>query len=151
MARPGLIFNTPPSARNNIIRKAAEAGNDVGDAGILQFFERRQAGLETTDGGQRYLGTALYRIAAGRNHAQVIATLEPASLAKYTFTLAQQFNLFYHRYRIVSETDPERRMFYLSVVELVRKVLATRARHDGDADPAADVSAKEMNIANGDA
>jgi arginyl-tRNA synthetase len=56
--------------------------------------------------------------------AQVLATLEPASLAKYTFTLAQQFNLFYHRYRILSESDPERQMFYLSIVELVRRVLA---------------------------
>src|SRR5262249_46338586 len=55
--------------------------------------------------------------------AYVIATLEPAALAKYTFTLAQQFNLFYHRYRILTESDPERRMFYLSVVELVRNVL----------------------------
>jgi arginyl-tRNA synthetase len=55
--------------------------------------------------------------------SQVINALEPASLAKYTFTLAQQFNLFYHRYRILSENDPERRTFYLSVVQVVRKVL----------------------------
>ena len=56
--------------------------------------------------------------------AQATATLEPASLAKYTFTLAQQFNLFYHRYRILSESDDDRRKFYLSVVDLVRNVLA---------------------------
>jgi arginyl-tRNA synthetase len=55
--------------------------------------------------------------------AQVVATLEPATLAKYAFTLAQQFNLFYHRYKIISEEDAARRRFYLTVVELVRLTL----------------------------
>jgi arginyl-tRNA synthetase len=54
---------------------------------------------------------------------QVVTTLEPASLAKYAFTLAQRFSLFYHRYRIISEENTMRRMFYLSVVELVRHAL----------------------------
>jgi arginyl-tRNA synthetase len=54
---------------------------------------------------------------------QVIVTLEPASLAKYSFTLAQRFNLFYHRYRIVSEEDVARRIFYILVVDLVRETL----------------------------
>jgi arginyl-tRNA synthetase len=55
---------------------------------------------------------------------QVIATLEPAALAKYAFTLAQRFNLFYHRYRVISEDDPTRRLFYVLVVDLVREALA---------------------------
>ncbi len=54
---------------------------------------------------------------------QVIVTLEPASLAKYAFGLAQQFNLFYHHYRILSETDTNRRLFYILVVDLVREAL----------------------------
>jgi arginyl-tRNA synthetase len=54
---------------------------------------------------------------------QVIATLEPATLAKYAFGLAQQFNLFYHRYRIVTEEDPGKRLFYILVVDLVREAL----------------------------
>jgi arginyl-tRNA synthetase len=54
---------------------------------------------------------------------QVIATLEPASLAKYAFLLAQRFNLFYHRYRIVSEEDAARRLFYVLVVDLIREAL----------------------------
>ncbi|HEX5000740.1 MAG TPA: DALR anticodon-binding domain-containing protein, partial [Terriglobia bacterium] len=57
---------------------------------------------------------------------QVIATLETASLAKYAFTLAQRFNLFYHHHRIVGEKDESRRLFYLAVVDLTRRVL-TRA------------------------
>jgi arginyl-tRNA synthetase len=55
--------------------------------------------------------------------SQVIATLEPASLAKYAFGLAQRFNLFYHHYRILSETDPDKRLFYILVVDLVREAL----------------------------
>jgi arginyl-tRNA synthetase len=54
---------------------------------------------------------------------QVVATLEPASLAKYSFMLAQRFNLFYHRYRIVSEEDAGKRLFYILVVDLVRETL----------------------------
>jgi arginyl-tRNA synthetase len=54
---------------------------------------------------------------------QVVSTLEPASLAKYVFSLAQRFNLFYHRYRIVTEEDPDKRLFYILVVDLVRETL----------------------------
>jgi arginyl-tRNA synthetase len=56
--------------------------------------------------------------------AQVLVTLEPATLAKYSFTLAQKFNLFYHQYKgIIEEKDQNLRMFYLAVVELVRQSL----------------------------
>src|SRR5213078_2996446 len=54
---------------------------------------------------------------------QVVVTLEPAALAKYAFTLAQRFNLFYHRYRIISEQDMDRRLFYILVVDVVREAL----------------------------
>lgn len=54
---------------------------------------------------------------------QVISTLEPATLAKYTFALAQRFSLFYDKYRIVTEEDPSRRLFYVLVVDLVRETL----------------------------
>jgi arginyl-tRNA synthetase len=112
---------------NNIIKKAEEAGNDAGDAGILHFLQ--SAGkpvLDTRLAEADDIWELLYTASRlDEIRSQVIATLEPASLAKFTFTLAQQFNLFYHRYRIVSEADPERRMFYLSVVGLVRNVMAT--------------------------
>jgi len=107
---------------NNIIKKATEAGSETGAQTIRKFVASPQleAHLSQADDIWELLYTAsrLDEIIS-----QVIAALEPATLAKYTFTLAQQFNLFYHRYRILSENDPERRMFYLSVVDLVRKVL----------------------------
>jgi arginyl-tRNA synthetase len=108
---------------NNIMRKAAEAGNDVSADSLIRWLSK--PGLESHLADANEIWDVLY--AASRLDemmAQVLASLEPASLAKYTFTLAQSFNLFYHRYRILTETDPERRMFYLAIVELVRRVLA---------------------------
>ncbi len=107
---------------NNIIRKAAEAGNGVETGKIFQWLAKSPLDAALADDNDIwevvYAASRLDEITA-----QSIAALEPASLAKYTFTLARQFNLFYHKYRILSETDPERRMFYLSVVDLVRNVL----------------------------
>src|SRR5437016_5537932 len=54
---------------------------------------------------------------------QVFVTLEPAALAKHAFALAQRFNLFYHRYRIISEQDMDRKFFYILVVDVVREAL----------------------------
>jgi arginyl-tRNA synthetase len=55
-----------------------------------------------------------------------VAQLEPSLFAKWTFGLAQQFNLFYHRHHILSETDPERKAFLLLLTDVVQKQL-TRA------------------------
>ncbi len=55
--------------------------------------------------------------------AQVRASMEPATLAKFAFTLAQKFSLFYHKYRVLAEKDEDRQLFYLFVVDFVRKSL----------------------------
>jgi len=54
---------------------------------------------------------------------QVTQTLELSQLCKYTFSLAQKFNLFYHKHRILSETDERRKQHLLLVADLVRKQL----------------------------
>ena len=65
-----------------------------------------------------YIASRLDEIAA-----QVIASMEPATLAKFAFTLAQKFSLFYHKYRVLAEKDKDRQLFYLLVVDFVRKSL----------------------------
>ena len=50
---------------------------------------------------------------------QAIATTEPAAVAKYAFQLAQSFNNFYHRFRILTEKDPARKAFLLWLVRMV--------------------------------
>ncbi len=52
--------------------------------------------------------------------SQSVNTLELSYMAKHTFTVAQQFNLFYHRYHILSEEDPTRRSFYLAIADVTR-------------------------------
>jgi arginyl-tRNA synthetase len=55
-----------------------------------------------------------------------IATTEPAGVAKYAFQLAQAFSNFYHRFRILTEPDDERKAFLLWLVRVVeRRLTAT--------------------------
>jgi arginyl-tRNA synthetase len=65
---------------------------------------------------------------AGRRSAvleQCIATSEPAYLAKHAFQLAQEFNNFYHKHHILTELDPERRMFLLATAAVTMQELIT--------------------------
>jgi arginyl-tRNA synthetase len=57
--------------------------------------------------------------------AQSGVQAEPAYLAKYAFTLARAFNLFYHRHRIIAEEDEARRAVLVTVAEIVRRQLTT--------------------------
>jgi arginyl-tRNA synthetase len=54
---------------------------------------------------------------------QISQTLELGQLCKFAFSLAQKFNLFYHKHHILSETDLQKRLCLLTVVDLVRKQL----------------------------
>jgi arginyl-tRNA synthetase len=57
---------------------------------------------------------------------QCINTAEPAYLAKYAFQLAQQFNNFYHRHHILTETDPTRKALLLATAAVAEREM-TRA------------------------
>ncbi len=54
---------------------------------------------------------------------QCIATAEPAFAAKHAFQLAQQFNNFYHRHHILTESDEGRKKFLLATAAVVRREL----------------------------
>jgi arginyl-tRNA synthetase len=65
---------------------------------------------------------------AGRRSAvleQCITTSEPAYLAKHAFQLAQEFNNFYHKHHVLTELDPERRMFLLATAAIAMRELIT--------------------------
>ncbi|MGH9873680.1 MAG: arginine--tRNA ligase [Pyrinomonadaceae bacterium] len=55
--------------------------------------------------------------------AQCAASAEPANLAKYTFTLARGFNLFYHRHRIIAEENETKRAVLIVAANLARRRL----------------------------
>jgi len=52
-----------------------------------------------------------------------ILTAEPAAVAKYLFTLAQAFNNFYHKHRIIAEPDPIRKRVLLALTRIIRDQL----------------------------
>jgi arginyl-tRNA synthetase len=52
-----------------------------------------------------------------------LQTAEPALVAKYLFTLAQVFNVYYHRHRIIVENDPGKKRFLLALTRIVRNQL----------------------------
>ena len=54
---------------------------------------------------------------------QAVAAAEPAHLAKYSFNLARAFNLFYHRHRIIAESDEIRRTVLVKVADITRHQL----------------------------
>jgi arginyl-tRNA synthetase len=54
---------------------------------------------------------------------QCAASAEPANLAKYTFTLARAFNLFYHRHRIIAEEDQTKRAVLIVAANIARRRL----------------------------
>jgi len=54
---------------------------------------------------------------------QSITTTEPAFAAKHAFQLAQLFNNFYHRHRIIAEPDEARQKFLFGTAAIVRREL----------------------------
>jgi arginyl-tRNA synthetase len=54
---------------------------------------------------------------------QCISTTEPAYAAKHAFQLAQLFNNFYHRHRIIGEPDEGRQKFLFATAAVVRREL----------------------------
>jgi arginyl-tRNA synthetase len=105
---------------NNILNKLRESEPGFRFEDVDQFLGSAKLStfLDATDDIWElvYLASRLDEIAS-----QVITTLEPATLAKYAFTVAQRFSLFYHRYRIISEENEDRRLFYLAVADFVRR------------------------------
>jgi arginyl-tRNA synthetase len=57
--------------------------------------------------------------------AQCALSAEPANLAKYTFTVARAFNLFYHRHRIIAEEDETKRAVLIAAADITRRRLTS--------------------------
>jgi len=105
---------------DNIFRKLAESGEpefspDKIDGAVLgEFLAGHDEIWELV-----YLAARLPEVVR-----QLTQSLEVSQLGKYVFYLAQKFNLFYHKYHILSESDESRRQCLLLVVDLVRQQMA---------------------------
>jgi len=105
---------------NNIFRKMGERETGEGWECEAKRLTADSEKLESmlVDNGIWALLMLVARVEDAVN--QSVGTLELSYIAKHTFTVAQQFNLFYHRYHILSEEDPIRRSFYLAVADVTR-------------------------------
>jgi arginyl-tRNA synthetase len=103
----------------NIFRKAgADAATVLGDFATLPLGELL-AGDEGTSVWEVWLTASRLSLVL----EQGIAAAEPAMLARYAFALAQQFNNFYHRHHILTETDPARRTLLLATAAVAQREL----------------------------
>jgi arginyl-tRNA synthetase len=62
---------------------------------------------------------ALLAGSLGTQIEAAVGAQEPAFIAKYAFQLAQAFNLFYHRHRVLTEEDHAKKSFFLQLSRLV--------------------------------
>ncbi|HKG21450.1 MAG TPA: arginine--tRNA ligase [Blastocatellia bacterium] len=104
---------------NSIFRKLSEAGLDT--SGIEAAPE---AAKLLDDAGADELWSLIYLATRFPDLVRsAVSSLEPAVVAKWTFQLAQRFNVFYHNYHILSEGDPNRRALFVAITTIVRTQL----------------------------
>ena len=108
----------------NILRKLKAKDNIDGTHIIERLPSLSLSSLDDQDGTNLW-GLVLEASRLDEVADQAIRTLELSSLAKYTFTLAQSFNGFYHRYPVIKEPDVDVRLWRAAVVVYVRNQLST--------------------------
>ena len=103
----------------NILRKAAEQGIAPDACFPGETVVSWLAGPEGEDIWELVLLAGML----GSTVEGAIQAQEPAFLAKYTFQLAQTFNLFYHKHHILSEEETAKRAFLLALTQAVERQL----------------------------
>jgi arginyl-tRNA synthetase len=106
----------------NIFRKA----NTTPEAALEAFATLDLTNLLDTEEGTSLWETWLLASKLTLLIDQCLNTAEPAYLAKYAFQLAQQFNNFYHRHHILTETNPTRKTVLLATAAVAQREM-TRA------------------------
>ncbi len=107
---------------NSIFRKLSE----LEIAAVQPLIQdRKEAVTNLLDGENGNEIWSLLMLAARLDdaNAQAAASAEPAFFAKYTFSLAKAFNLFYHRHRIIAEEDGIKRSILISIADYTRRQL----------------------------
>ena len=109
---------------NNIFRKVHEddqacnpsaISQAINDGSVDSFLEK---GIEDELWKLIYLASQLET-----NVSLSIQMAEPATITKYLFSLAQAFNNFYHKHRILIEPDPLRKRFLLALTQIIHERL----------------------------
>ena len=103
----------------NIFRKLREQQPDFNLASLKQVDQTAAARLLTGADGNAFWELVLLAGSLGTQIEAAVGAQEPAFIAKYAFQLAQAFNLFYHRHRVLTEEDAAKKIFLLQLSRLV--------------------------------
>jgi arginyl-tRNA synthetase len=107
----------------NILRKLAERGEALPDFTRELDQEALARQLASPPSGEDFWQLLLMASKSDSAIERAIASGEPAHVAKYAFQLAQAFNNFYHGTQVLSEENPEKRVFLLWITDYVRRQL----------------------------
>ncbi|HLN98827.1 MAG TPA: arginine--tRNA ligase [Pyrinomonadaceae bacterium] len=115
---------------NSIFRKLDAEASAKAEEMILSGTENQETGSRVSEVLAGEAGTEIWSLVMLAERleeviGQCAASAEPANLAKYTFTLARAFNLFYHRHRIIAEEDQTRRAVMIVAANIARRRLTS--------------------------
>ncbi|MEO5860456.1 MAG: arginine--tRNA ligase [Pyrinomonadaceae bacterium] len=106
---------------NSIFRKLEDQGVTIDSGAINDLVKVNE--VFGSDAGTE-IWSMLTSASRLQETVEIAATQnEPAILAKYTFSLAKAFNLFYRNQKIISETDPVKRSMLIAVADSARRSL----------------------------
>jgi arginyl-tRNA synthetase len=108
----------------NIFRKLREQEPDFDVASLKQVDHAAAQRLLAGPDGNAFWEMILLAGSLGTQIESAVGAQEPAFIAKYAFQLAQAFNLFYHRHRVLTEEDTAKKKFLLQLNRLVEVQLA---------------------------
>ena len=108
----------------NIFRKLREQEPDFDVASLKQVDHAAAQRLLAGPDGNAFWEMILLAGSLGTQIESAVGAQEPAFIAKYAFQLAQAFNLFYHRHRVLTEEDAAKKKFLLQLNRLVEVQLA---------------------------
>jgi arginyl-tRNA synthetase len=108
----------------NIFRKLREQEPDFDVTSLKQVDQGAAGALLYGLDGNAFWELILLAGSLATQIDAAVAAQEPAFIAKYAFQLAQAFNLFYHRHRVLTEEDAAKKKFLLQLNRLVEVQLA---------------------------
>ncbi len=110
---------------NSIFRKLEEKGETLDDCRKRIAESGVTAELLSTEIGTDIWSMVVLSARLEETVEQAAKQNEPAILAKYTFTLAKAFNLFYHNHKILIEPDEVKRSVLIVTADIARRSLTS--------------------------